>query len=124
MESVETIFVDENLFSRAIRDNFSCILSKFYRLIMRIRFVDEWQSVEKRNGDEISSTLENSSVAVLQADKSVLKIKGTVLSRHLKLFEGNFGSTEMKSDPIFPFASSFYIPDRTFLVRMERKTFS
>lgn len=51
----------------------------------------------------------NSSVAVLQADKSLLKIKGTVLSRHLKLFEGNFGSTEMKSDPRFPFASSFYI---------------
>lgn len=65
----------------------------------------------------------NSLVAVLQADKSLLKIKGTVLSRHLKLFEGNFGSTEMKSDPRFPFASSFYIPDRTFLARMERKTF-
>lgn len=65
----------------------------------------------------------NSSVAVLQADKSLLKIKGTVLSRHLKLFEGNFGSTEMKSDPRFLFPSSFYIPDRTFLARMERKTF-
>lgn len=35
-----------------------CSIRKVLPSIIRTRFVDEWRSVEKRNGDEISSTLE------------------------------------------------------------------
>lgn len=102
------------------------LFAKFYRRLYVHVSLMNGEVSRKETGTKFQAR-SNSSVAVLQADKSLLKIKRAVLSRHLKLFEGNFDSTEMKGNPRatrFPFAWPFYIPDRTFLARMERKNVS
>lgn len=76
---------------------------------------------EKRNGDEISSTLEFFSGCAPSGQIAVEDKGGGVIviwNRSKEI------SAQQKWKAIrFPFVTSFYIPDRTFLARMERKTF-
>lgn len=88
--------------------------------ITRTPFVDEWQSVEKRNGDEISSALEFFSGCAPSGQIAVEdKGNGVIASFETVRRKFRLNRNEKRS----PISICIVVLYRTFLARMKRKTF-